>query len=112
MKNDKLRELQEFWYSRLRETGFEDLETTEYGPLKHTVPEGTNTLHTHESVSTYYTLVNDYKFPGDDLTEHYIWKLHCHGHSQRKIAEQLRITRSKVRKILGEHIPKAIKRKV
>lgn len=99
-KKQSLKQLQDFWYKKLKVDGFDDLE---YGddfirsakPALLRKPQ-TSTIY-QESIEEYYYMathfLNDFKFKSN--VQRIIWEYHSNGISSRDIAKLL--TKAKIR---------------
>jgi hypothetical protein len=119
--NRKLKELQQHWYKKLKDSGFKDIEDVKnpYNPLKrsssHMFINLRKTLTDGEMIdyinnkAFYFTLaqefLNEHQFL--DEYERYVWEKHSNGESNRSIErlflkEKKKSTyREKVRKVVN-----------
>jgi len=91
LKADKLIRLEQVWYKKLKQSGFEDIEDTSnhhrrlksWHSFKYQNMDETNI----QVIKLYYEraieLLNSYRFLNWEHRE--IWKLHCDGFSERDI---------------------------
>lgn len=88
--------LQSLWYSKLKESGFEDIEDAQKKgePLKRwdsTQFQRERARHSFDSKQTYYdragTLLETYAFESE--LDRQIWAMHSEGEAIRKIAKAL-----------------------
>lgn len=100
--NDEFKKLEKIWYDKLKQTGFEDIESTTetcdpiagtQRPLKasHNIRFRIKDQLQLKAKADYYilalALLNTYKFK--NATHRRIWQLHCQGLSHREIAKAI-----------------------
>jgi len=95
-KQDEVKKLKKIWYNRLKESGFEDIETDEFN-LKTWSTEfyRKKDWTAWQSVNEYYRLASiflqEHKFINN--LERIIWEYHANGISARNIALLLKQTK-------------------
>lgn len=95
-KTKQFRDLKSSWYSKLKKTGFEDIEATETR-LRNVGSSWHHELRRHdkdkiEAKENYYRLAGQFTYDNvfkDELEKH-IWGLHAEGYSIREIAKILK----------------------
>lgn len=106
-KKREFRKLQKYYYDKLREGGFEDIEETDSPKEMLKTWHSSYFQYRHGSsefreITQYFTaarsVLNDYTFSTD--TEKAIWELHAEGFSLRKISEALGINKDVVHKCI------------
>ena len=94
-KTQKFKTLQEKWYKKLKDTGFNDIESDE-NTLKrwegHAFVKSRYQVATFESKQKYFALagqfLNECKF--ETRKHKIIWEMHCDGKSTREIEKELK----------------------
>lgn len=94
----ELQKQTELWYSKLKKTGFKDIEQDEYhlkfwdtGRLNRKDPNMINSTQSYYTMAEHF--LNDHTF--DNNSDRIIWEYHANGISARNITKTL----NKVRKV-------------
>lgn len=100
-ETDEFKRLQNEWYQRLSDSGFEEIENTKNGALKEWSVTRINRMCKRQATGTLYLvsretrqyyrsaqwLLDLYSF--ESIRDKKIWELHCEGLSTRQIASQI-----------------------
>lgn len=94
-KTKKFKLLQDKWMRKLKQSGFEDIETSDGGIKAPTDPRTIAfAMRDKEEREAYYSMaqdfLNSYAF-FDDL-ELNVWEMHCEGIGYKTIARKLKVT--------------------
>ena len=106
MDRKQYRKLQQKWYAKLKKSGFEDIEESEY-KLKRYDSEWFN-KHVdslrHHSTSQYYVRCHQfgqsYKF--ESKREEKIWMNYCNGYTLEQIEELVPLKKSQIANIINK----------
>jgi len=104
--------LQKKWYKKLKEIGFDDLETFDgkgnpHDLLKARIEQlSENKLAQFDKIQNFYSECRGYYHKAIFLTEEEkdIWAMYSEGYSMRQISDELGVNRHKVSKIVNIHI--------
>lgn len=109
--NSKLKKLQQKWYKKLKDSGFEDIENTSHPdrpPIRwhaHDIRRMCTKLRKEEVTSRirYFELatifLNDHVF--ETSKEKLIWSLHANGDSYSETAKKVRMSKSSIGNVVA-----------
>lgn len=109
IKDADFRKLQRFWYRKLRDSGFNDLETFgQQGQVFDLLKRGYSENQTQaqkESNAEYYRAAQFFLWARewDSEVHRRMWELHSSGVCQRKIALELKMPSGKLERLLAKY---------
>lgn len=106
-QDENFKRIQKQWYQKLKDDGFKDIEEESngrYGDLikleSSVFRYKRNMASTQVYFSRAFSFLNSYRFKNP--VHKYIWELHCHGFTERKIAEHVIYKKSMVHAIISK----------
>lgn len=101
-EGDDFIQLKQFWYQKLKESGFKDIETF-HGYIKDWPSQRIQrdfTIDKIQEKQSYFRMASQlyWEHSFESALEKKIWELHCEGLSYREIAEALRTHKNKLNK--------------
>jgi hypothetical protein len=114
IKDQAYKQMQQIWYDKLKEGGFQDIENNQTGLLKEWdksfFRHGFNIIQ-YASTLNYYERAREMLFSYEfkNIYHKRIWTFHCDGLSERKIALKVRKYKKSMVHYIIAHIAKTIK---
>ena len=103
-KKKDLKALQSLWYSKLKKSGFEDIEVSET-KLKRYDAEYFLAKGADEATETveYYNECEEFlrRHVFFSKSDRLVWRLHCTGLTEEEIAKQLKVQQPAISKVLA-----------